>query len=358
MSAQIEQTNRNGGLTLVAMPGFESLAEQVKIGVEIMGTKPGRIPTPVDVVYPACKERASGEPFIQLSKDHVGGHDCVILTSGPGTYKMRGQLEDALRYSVGRRAQRIAVITGYFPLSRSDKDEGEKEFAMVRLVFELMMAASYNRLDRIIAADLHAPQVVMAGDTGKITEVSLVRRILKCVLEDAKAQGVERLCLALPDDGAAKRIESAYTEVEESLGIHLPIVFGAKRRATSRQSKIEQLFGDLLALEGALVIMLDDELATGGTNIHTAEALKEKHGAAQVWAAVTHGVFCPGAEMLFADPACAVDRVYSTDTIPFTSRPHLAPLIQSGKLRVISWLEDLVKLIYFHHWDIKLRPMR
>lgn len=358
MSAQIEQTNRNGGLTLVAMPGFESLAEQVKAGLEIMGGKPDRIPTPVDVVYPKFGIRASSEPFLQLGKDHVGGHDCVVLTSGPGTYEMLGQLNFALRYLSGRHAQRIAVVTGYLPLARSDKDEGAKEFALPPLIMDLMRTASQNKLERIIAADLHAPQVVMAGDTGQITEVSLVRRILQRVLADAQEQGVERLCLALPDDGAAKRIESAYTEIEENLGVHLPIVFGAKRRATSRQSEIKQLFGDLEALEGALAIMLDDELATGGTNIHTASALKEKHGATQVWAAVTHGVFCPGAETLFANPACAVDRVYSTDTIPFDSRSHLAALIKSGKLRVISWLDDLIKLIYFHHWNISLRAMR
>jgi phosphoribosylpyrophosphate synthetase len=197
----------------------------------------------------------------------------------------------------------------------------------------------------------------MAGGTGLITEVSLVRRILQRVLEDTKTLDLP-LCLALPDDGAAKRIESVYIEVEKSLGIHLPIVFGAKRRATSRQSEIKELFGELEALKGALAIMLDDELATGGTNDHTAAALKAKHGAAQVWAAVTHGVFCPGAEVRFADTTCSVDRVYSTDTIPFDSRPHLAELIQSGRLRVISWLDDLVKLIYFHHWDLSIRAMR
>lgn len=357
MPAQIEQTNRNGGLTLVAMPGFESLAVEVKNRLEIMGAKPGRVPTLVDVVYPTFGTRASGEPFLKLGKDHIGGHDCVVLTSGPGTHEMLCQLFLVLRYLAGRRAQRIALLTGYFPLARSDKDEGALEFALVPLIIDLMMAASYNRLDRIITADLHAPQAVMAGRTGLITEVSLVRRILQRVLEDAKTLGLP-LCLALPDDGAAKRIESAYTEVEKSLGVHLPIVFGAKRRATSRQSEIKELFGELEALQGALAIMLDDELATGGTNDHTAAALKEKHSAAQVWAAVTHGVFCPGAETRFTDPACAVDRVYSTDTIPFTFRPHLTPLIQSGRLRVISWLEDLIKLIYFHHWDLSIREMR
>ncbi len=349
--------NRNGGLTLVPMPGFCDLADKVRNKVENMGVTPGKEPTSVDVVKPLFGTRLSGEPFLRLGKDHIGGHDCVVLSSGPGTYQMLLQLFLILRYLAGRRAQRIAVVTGYLPLGRTDRDEGSLEFALPPLINELLMASSQGLLDRIIAADLHSPQVVMAGRTGLITEVSLVRRLLSKATDEARKR-TDRICLALPDDGAAKRIENAFDEVEKKLNTRLPIVFGAKRRTSSRESSLKQLFGDLDALRDAHVILLDDEIASGGTNLKTALALKRDYGAKQVWAAATHGVFCGEAPTLFLAPDCQVDRIFVTDTIPLEPRAELAPLLQSGKLAVVSWWEDLAWMVYHHHWDKSIREMR
>lgn len=339
------------------MPGFEKMTNRVREKIESVGSKPDKEMTSVDVVVPSFGERLSGEPFLRLGKEHIGGHDAVIITSGPGTYKMLVQLILLLRYLVGRRAERIAVVSGYLPLARSDKDEGALEFALPPFIIDQMMNAAEGRLDRIIAADLHSPQVVMAGGTGLVTEVSLVRRLLQRTIEDARRRN-EKICLALPDDGAAKRIEGAFKDVEQRLRFGLPIVFGAKRRRSSRESALKQLFGDLDALSGATVILLDDELASGGTNINTAELLKRDYGAAEVWTAVTHGIFCGNAAERLAQNSCPVDRVYVTDTIPIDNRPQLVSLIQRGKLEVVSWCEDLAWIIYHHHWDLSIREMR
>ncbi len=350
--------SRNGALTLVAMPGFESISQRVKQKVESMyEANPDRRPTPVDIVFPIFGQRASGEPYLRLGKDHIGGHDCVVITSGPGTYEMLMQLYIVLKYLVGRRAHRIAVVCGYFPLSRSDKDEGALEFAMTRPTTDLLMEGSCGLLDRIIVADLHAQQVVAAGRIGLVTEVSLVRRLLTRTIEDAHKE-TSKICLALPDDGAAKRVEGAMADAQDKLKIQLATVFGAKRRKSSRSSDIKQLFGDLMALRESIVICLDDEIATGGTNIDTAISLKKDYNAAKVWAAVTHGVLCGEAPQRFSLPNCPVDRIYAMDTIPFESRTHLSPLIANNKLIVLSWWEDLSWIIYCHHWDESIRELR
>ncbi|MBU0540057.1 hypothetical protein KKF59_02470 [Patescibacteria group bacterium] len=339
------------------MPGFENMTGKVREKIESVGSKPDKENTLVDVVVPSFGERLSGEPFLRLGKDHIGGHDVVIITSGPGTYKMLGQLNLLLRYLVGRRAERIAVVSGYLPLARSDKDEGVLEFALPPLIIDQMMNAAEGRLDRIIAADLHSPQVVMAGGTGLVTEVSMVRRLLHRTIEDARNHN-GKTCLALPDDGAAKRIEGAFKDVEARLQCILPIVFGAKRRRSSGESALKQLFGDLDCLPDSTVILLDDELASGGTNINTAELLKRDYGAAEVWTAVTHGIFCGDAVKRLMHDSCPVDRIYVTDTIPTDNRSQLGPLIRSGKLVVVSWCEDLAWIIYHHHWDLSIREMR
>ncbi len=346
--------NQHGGLTLIPMPGFESLAVEVKSRVEA-----GRyeFDTSIDVADFEFGYRANGEPYVRLGKEHIAGHDCVVLTSGPGDPAMLLQLMLILRYLSGRRASRITVVTGYFPLGRSDKDEGSLEFALAPLIIDLMMMSTYSRLDRVIAVDLHAPQVVMSGRTGFITEVSLVRRMLKRAVDEAMALG-HPICLSFPDDTAAKRMESAVVQTSEQLDVAFPVVYGAKRRKSSRESALAGLFGDVEAIDGATVLNLDDEIATGGTNIDRAADLKARYGAARVWAVVTHGVLCGPAAERFADPDCAVDRVFISDTIPVSTRPGLTPLIDAGRLDVTSWFPDLSWILYHHHWNLSIRELR
>jgi ribose-phosphate pyrophosphokinase len=346
--------NQHGGLTLVPLPGYEVLARKVKHKLE---TTEFAFETAVDVAEPEYGERASGEPFVRLGKQHIAGHDCVVLGSGPGTAAMLTHLLMVLRYVTGRRASRIAAVTGYFPLGRSDKDEGSKEFALPPLIIDLMMMATYQKLDRVIAVDLHAPQVVMSGRTGFITEVTLVRRVLQRAVEQAIALG-DPVCLCFPDDTAAKRCEEAVALISQQLGIELPSVYGVKRRKSSHVSSLRSLFGDLSALQGATVLNLDDEIATGGTNLESARAIKREHGAKRVFAVVTHGVLCGPAAERFSAPDSPVDRVFITDTIPLETRPELNPLIASGRLDVTEWFADLSWILYHHHWNLSIRELR
>ncbi|MFH1631620.1 MAG: hypothetical protein ABIA47_01160 [bacterium] len=349
--------NRNGGLTLLPMPGFEPLAEQVKTEVELRGRRDDEKETPVDIVTPKFGLRASGEPFLRLGKSHVGEHDCVVLTSGPGTYEMLGQLYFLLSYLAGRRAERISVVSGYFPLSRSDKDEGSTEFALPPLIVRLMMSAADGKLDRVIAVDLHAPQVVMSGRQGMITEVSLVRRIVLKAMTDALGLGY-KIVLGRPDEGGKKRYKNPLSRICGELNINPPMVNGDKERDDSRNSRVAGVFGDVDKVEGSVVIVIDDEVSTGGTIEHFAQSLKRDYGAAQVWCVATHGVLCDVAPSRFMNPLCAVNRMYVTDTIPAHNRPALDPLISSGILHEVPWAKDLAWIVYRHHWGMDIRTLR
>lgn len=350
------QFNRNGGLTLVPMPGFEDIAERVKNLI----TQKSNI-TEVDITVPVFGERASGEPFVKLRKDHIGGHDCVVLTSGPGTYQMLGQLQFVLGYLVGRRAGRICLISAYYPLARSDKDEGVDELALVSHTTHLIEASAYGRLDRIIAVDLHAPQETAIGSfMGLITEVSLARRLLQRVINDSRVTFPDRqICMLFPDEGAIKRFEKALNEAKNRLGItDLPVVYGQKRRSDSRTALSAGLFGQIEALNGAQVICFDDEIATGSTNSQTARIVRTEYSIAGYWTAAVHGVLCDKAASILSAPDCPIDKIYITDTIPPYARKELQPLLESEKLTVESWLSDLANIIYYHHWDISIRELR
>lgn len=355
--------NSNGGLTLIPLPGFEELTEQVKALIEVEGRgkkgKGGEYNpyTPVDIAVPRFDLRVNGEPFIQLGKMHIGGHDCVVIGSGPGTYKRLVKMWMTLGYIAGRHARRVALVTGYLPLARSDKDEGEEEFALSSLIMHLTLSAAYGKLERIIAVDLHAPQTVMAAPPGVITEVSFARRLVKIMLEDAKDAG-KRIVFLLPDDGAMKRYEFAIEAAGLDRGIKFPLVWGDKRRKDSGTSSLQRLHGDVESLAGSLVLSLDDEIASGGTNIGAAEVVKNQYNAGEYWSGVVHGVLCGSALQKFSDTACPIDRVYVSDTIPFGNRPEFRSLMMSGRLHVVTWVEDLAHIIYYHHWDRSIRERR
>lgn len=347
--------NQHGGLTLVPMPEFEGQARYIKERIENKTRKAGSLTT-VDIAIPRFDTRASGEPFCQFGKEHVGGHDCVVLTSGPCTYEKMMQLLLALGYLKGRHASRVTVVMGYFFLGRSDKDEDPKnELALPGFIARLLESAAQGKLERIISADLHAPQIVMAGLMGDITEIHLGRLILGQAVKEARAKS-RKICLAFPDDGAAKRDESAVERIIVELGLTgFPIVFGAKRRKSSKEASIRRLFGDLEEVPESIVLSVDDEIATCKTTLDYARELKRAHGAGEVWALATHAVFCGPAADLLADPTCPVDRVFVTDTIPLDNRPELAALIASDKITVVSWLDALAAIILCHHKDEDIR---
>lgn len=348
--------NRHGGLTIVPMPGFESVAEEMKKEIERLGADPNRYTTNVDIAIPKFSLRPSNEPGVKQGKKHIGGHDCFILTSGPGTYEMLGQLNFAIAYLAGRKASRITIMSGYFPLGRSDKDEGD-EFVMPPILIDGWKAHAHGKLDRIICVDPHSDQITGMGHTGLVTPIMMTRRILRRVLKDALAMQ-DKICLAFPDGTARKRYGKVVKEMEKEFCRHIPVVTVDADRMNALEKSIEGMTGDLEALKDALVIAPDDETATGGTQINAAREYRTKLGARDVWAAVTHGVLCGNAVNLFSAPDCPISRLYITDTIPVHNRPALQPLIESEFLRVISLVDDLARVFYHAHWDENVRDLR
>lgn len=349
--------NRHGGLTIVAMPGFEDMAEQLRIRIEKIGDLPDKFTTSVDIATPVFSLRPSLEPGVKQGKQHIGGHDCFVLTSGPGTYEMLGQLNFAIAYLAGRKASRITIMSGYFPLGRSDKDEGD-EFVMPPILIDGWKAhAPHGMLNRIICVDPHSDQITGMGNTGLVTPIMMTRRILRRVLKDALAVQ-DKICLAFPDGTARKRYGKVVKEMEVEFARHFPVVTVDADRLDAVEKSIEGMTGNLEALKDALVIAPDDETATGGTQINAAREYRTKLGARDVWAAVTHGVLCGNAVNLFSAPDCPISRLYITDTIPVHNRPALQPLIESEFLRVISLVDDLSRVLYHAHWDESVRDIR
>jgi len=108
-----------------------------------------------------------------------------------------------------------------------------------------------------------------------------------------------------PDLGNAKDA----TQFARLLG--LPVAAGSKRRLADDRVVIDSIVGDA---SGRRAIVLDDEIATGGSIVELLDRLAEQ-GVSDAAVACTHGLFAGKAvERLSNHPM--VREVVTTDTVP------------------------------------------
>jgi len=251
-----------------------------------------------------------GEKIIRV-EDDVWGRDCFMLQStcspvDENLVELLIYLDCLKRAS----ANRVTAVIPYFGYARQDrKDEGRVPIT-AKLVANVITAAG---ADRILAIDLHAPQLQGFFDipvdhlTGELVLSSYFRN-----------KKIENLTVVSPDVGNIK-IASRYAS---HLGGDLAIVH--KRRLSGSQVQAQELIG---SVEGRNVLMCDDMITTAGTICSAAVLVKER-GARKIYVGATHGVFAPGAvEKLSEAP---VDEVVVTDTIPLSA--------EAGKLRKVKVL--------------------
>jgi ribose-phosphate pyrophosphokinase len=353
--------NRNGGLTLVAVPGFEEVARNLKVLIEQMGNREGHSSTPVDIVFPRFGEFPSGERSVHLTDASINGHDCVIVGSGPGTDPMLMRLNWTMSHVAGRHAGRISVVTGYFPHARSDVDERDDVLAKTKMVFTMVESLSGSRsIQCWVCLDPHARQISDLGEPGQVTPIYFTNRLLRfCLDQLTKSNSGRQVVLAFPDDSSHRRFEPAITSVAKDLDREFVCISARKRRDRFGKSKIVGLNGDIDLVKGADVLMFDDEIDTGGSVISFAEMLRS-FGADTIWACATHAVMSSNAADRFkkAHEEGLVSRLILSDTIPIVGRPDLESLVSSGILTVLSCMEDLAWVIYRIHWDMSIRQMR
>lgn len=362
-----DDLNINGGLTLVPMPGHEEQANEVKLLIETMD-KPGRRTT-VDIAIPEWGLHSNNEPFLELTDKHINGHDVIILASGPGTYKMLMQLRFLAAQLRGKHARRVSAVFGYSPLSRSDKDEGPGRLTWAGLPYQLLDdgMGPKRTIHRLVVADPHCEQISMIGPQGTVVSVTMIRRLIRRAVEEAQRRGITRICLAFADDGSSKRYEKKVDEVLREFaedGITFDTFVGYQRRTDSYKKEATHIVPcddeARAALRDSLVISIDDEIATAGTNQNVARIFKETYGAKLFWAVVPHGILCNPATERLSHPDCPIDLLMITDTCPLErkDRQHIQALQEIGRVHVVKWTEDLAKIVFFLHWDTSIRAMR
>ncbi|HXW83191.1 MAG TPA: ribose-phosphate diphosphokinase, partial [Candidatus Binataceae bacterium] len=264
--------------------------ELVKDICKCLGIEPGRLRS----------VRFSNENLKVRIEENVREHDVfVVQTSSPPLSEHIMELFiliDALKHSSARR---VTAVLPYFPYARSDKKDEPRISITARLMADLLATAG---ADRVLTVDLHSPQIqgFFSTPADQLTAVP--------VLCDAlRARGIADTVVVAADVGETKDAGRFAKR------LNLPIAIIDKRREGDHEkAEARALIGDV---QGKQALIVDDEIATGGTVFSATEFLL-RHGAKSVSAAVVHPVMSGSAVERLAKSK--LKRLLVTDTIPLS----------------------------------------
>ncbi len=248
--------------------------------------------------------------LVQIDETVRGDDVFFIQTSCPpvsdGILEMLIAI-DALKYA---SAGRITAVIPYFPYSRSDKKDRPRISITARLMAELIETAG---ADRVLTMDLHAPQI---QGFFRIPVDELIAAPLLC--QELSQTPLDDHVVVASDIGEAKDIERYANRLD------LPVAIIDKRRQSDNtRPVVRQLVGEVA---GKTALIIDDEIASGGTLLEAASFCLAR-GARAVKAAAVHGVFSGAAlANLGASP---LESVLTTDSLPHGDT-------QSAKFQQIS----------------------
>jgi ribose-phosphate pyrophosphokinase len=243
--------------------------------------------------------------FIRLEESVRGQDVYLVQTMCPPVHDNIMEMLimiDALKRD---SAKRINVIFPYMSYARSDKKDQPRVPITARLLANMIEVAG---ADRYVTVDLHSGQIQgffnIPGDA--LTAFHLLS-------DYVRDQDIPDLVVASADLGYVKQGRNW----AEKLGTRLVIV--EKRRSDNRgTSTAMSLIGDV---EGANVLLVDDEVLTGGSVVNAVNILRDA-GARDIYLAFTHGLLADGAVERLA--SLDLKEIILANTIPVPLEKQLA----------------------------------
>jgi ribose-phosphate pyrophosphokinase len=264
------------------------------------------------------------EVFVEIH-ENVRGEDVFVIqsTSSPANDNLMELLItiDALTRASARR---ITAVLPYFGYARQDRKPGPRTPISAKLVANLIVTAGAHR---VLTLDLHAGQIQGFFDIP--TDNLFAGPVFTRDIEE-RFDGAD-LMMVSPDVGGVVRTRA----LAKRLNADLAIV--DKRREQAGVSEVMHIIGDV---KGRTCILVDDIVDSAGTLCNAADALKA-HGAAEVYAYVTHGVLSGGAVARVT--ASSLKNLVVTDSIAATEAMRharnvrtisIAPLIGEAIRRI------------------------
>ncbi|MGM0557798.1 MAG: ribose-phosphate diphosphokinase [Myxococcota bacterium] len=235
--------------------------------------------------------------LVQIDENVRGSDVFVVQTSCPPVHNNLFEMLimiDALRSA---SAHRITAVVPYFPYVRSDKKDRPRISIAARLIADILQTSG---ADRVLTMDLHSPQA-QGFFHMPVDQLKGAGPLCKRLQMDKDDDWI----LVAADAGEAKDLGSYANRLD------LPMAIIDKRReGDDEKPRAVNLIGDV---KGKTAVVVDDEIASGGTLVEAASFLKT-HGASRVLAVATHPVFSGNAVERITNSA--VENVIVTDTVP------------------------------------------
>lgn len=274
------------------------------------------------------KTFADGEQYVQFNENMRGKSVYLIQsTAGPAENWMTIFL--ALDAARGASAKEITVVIPYYSYGRQSKKGKPREPISARAMAVIIEALG---ADRVLTVDLHEDSI--AGFFRKIPLENLYARPvfiehLQMVFKKEIAE--DTLVLVSPDAGGVKRAQSYARRLMPNAEL---AILHKERKEANKVAQMK-LIGDV---KGKTALIIDDIFDTCGTLSRAVDLLIE-HGAKDVYAAGTHGVFSTSA--CTAIDQSPLKKVFITDTLaakqPLSSKVEIisiASLIGEAIVRI------------------------
>ena len=264
---------------------------------------------------------SDGEITVEIN-ENVRGKDVFILQ--PTCAPTNDNLMEMLLMADGLRrasASRITAVVPYFGYARQDRRPRSARVPIsARAVADMM---SGSGIDRVLTVDLHADQIQGFFDIPVDNVYGS-----PILLDDMERQNFEDLIVVSPDIGGVVRARA----IAKQLNVDLAII--DKRRPKANVSEVMHIIGDV---KDRTCVLVDDMVDTAGTLCKAAQALKD-HGAAKVYAYITHPVLSGPAIDNIANSA--LDQLVVTDTIPLSEAGRAC-----SNIRVLSLAPMLAETV-------------
>src|SRR5688572_18730001 len=237
--------------------------------------------------------------FIKLKGSARGQDVYVIQTTSAPVHRNLMELLIMIQTLRLDSAARITAVVPYLCYGRSDKKDQPRVPITARLIADMIEVAG---ADRFMLLDPHAGQVQgffsIPGDV--LTAFHMVTDHLKALSTKMKDPVVVTV-----DLGFAKKGRNVAADIDA------PIAFIEKRRvANDAKAQALTIIGEV---EGRDVVLVDDEIDTGGSITQAVNLVKE-NGARDVYVTCVHAIFSANAIDRLA--ALPVKQFITTNTVP------------------------------------------
>jgi len=217
-------------------------------------------------------------------------------------------------------ASRITAVITYYGYARQDRKDKPRVPITSKLVADLINAAG---ADRVLTLDLHASQI--QGFFNIPVDHLFAAPV---IVKHLKTLKLPDLTIVSPDAGGVERARAYAKRLSASLAII------DKRRIAKNQTEVMNIIGDV---KDRNVFIVDDIIDTGGTLIHSVEALGAK-GARSINASCTHAVLSGTATDRIMNSR--LDSVVATNSMPTADKES-----QCSKLKTLSIADLLAEAI-------------